>query len=339
MAVSVYFATNRNPISGPVPNNFGTDFHPSGEVTFGRATLQSVADESEVGNSNVAIDALNAGEFSPALRQAIIDGEDHLLITLHGFDYRFREAMMRAGCLGAWFGKGRPAVASTIVAFTWPSLGSLSLDAYKKDYQSAGSSGGAFRRFLLALMPVLAAYRNAGANRRVTLMAHSMGNHFLHAGLRAAVGTAPGQIAPNALAEMVDQVVLAAADEDADALSSGVGLSSLVGAVKSMAVYYNNQDIPLNAFSRPTHGTGRLGIDGAPDKLSFVGRNIAFINCSAANPKLKNGERMDPQWHQYYRLIPEVRNDLCGVMLGKTQFPHRVHRAAGNYYRLNLKRP
>ena len=32
MAVSIYFATNRNPISGPVPNNFGTDFHPSGEV-------------------------------------------------------------------------------------------------------------------------------------------------------------------------------------------------------------------------------------------------------------------------------------------------------------------
>jgi len=56
MAVSVYFATNRNPVSGPVPNNFGTDFHPSGDVTFGRATLQSVEDESEVGNSNVAID-------------------------------------------------------------------------------------------------------------------------------------------------------------------------------------------------------------------------------------------------------------------------------------------
>jgi esterase/lipase superfamily enzyme len=339
MAASVYFATNRNPISGPVPNNFGTDFNASGEVTFGRATLQSVEDESEVGNSNVTIDALNVGEFLPTLRQAIIDGEDHLLITLHGFDYRFREAIIRAGYLGAWFRKGKPAVSSTIVAFSWPSLGSQSLDAYKKDYQSSGSSGGAFRRFLLALMPVLSAYRNADADRRVTLMAHSMGNHFLHAGLRAAVGNAPGQIAPNALAELVDQVVLAAADEDADALSSGVGLSSLVGAVKSMTVYYNNQDIPLNAFSRPTHGTGRLGIDGAPDKLSFVGRNIAFVNCSAANPKLKNGERMDPQWHQYYRLIPEVRNDLCGVMLGKAQFPHRVRRAAENYYRLNLQRP
>jgi esterase/lipase superfamily enzyme len=338
MAVSVYFATNRNPISGPVPNNFGTDFNASGDVTFGRATLQTVADESEVGNSNVTIDSLNPGEFLPAVRNAIVDGEDHLLITLHGFDYRFREAIMRAGYVGAWFAKGRPVVASTVVAFSWPSLGSLSLDAYKKDYQSAGSSGGAFRRFLLALMPVLSAYRAADSNRRVTLMAHSMGNHFLHAGLRAAVGSAPGQIAPNALAELIDQVVLVAADEDADSLSTGVGLSSLIGVVKSMAVYYNNQDIPLNTFSRPTHGTGRLGIDGAPDKPSFIGRNIAFVNCSAANPKLKNGERLDPQWHQYYRLIPEVRNDLCGVMLGKTHFPHRVHRASENYHRLNLQR-
>ena len=246
---------------------------------------------------------------------------------------------MRAGYLGAWFGKGRPAVASTIVAFTWPSLGSLSIDAYKKDYQSSGNSGGAFRRFLQALIPVLKAYRAADANRRVTLMAHSMGNHFLHAGLTAAVGSAPGQVSPDALAEVVDQVLLVASDEDADALSSGVGLSSLVGVMRQVVVYYNNQDIPLTTVSRATHGVGRLGIDGAPDKRSFIGKNIAFVNCSAANPKLKNGERMDPQWHQYYRLIPEVRNDLCAVMLGKTQFPHRVRRAAENYYRLNLQRP
>jgi hypothetical protein len=50
----------------------------------------------------------------------------------------------------------------------------------------------------------------------------------------------------------------------------------------------------------------------------------------AAKPKLKDGERMDPQWHQYYRLIPVVRSDLCRVMLGETQFPDRLHRAAKN---------
>jgi hypothetical protein len=108
-----------------------------------------------VGNSNLAIDQLNAGDFLPGLQRAIVGGEDHLLITLHGFDYRFREAVMRSGYVGAWFAKGRPAAASTIVAFSWPSLGSLTIDAYKKDYQSAGSSGGAFRRFLLALIPLL----------------------------------------------------------------------------------------------------------------------------------------------------------------------------------------
>jgi esterase/lipase superfamily enzyme len=337
MAVSIYFATNRNPLSNDqVPNNFGTDFNPAGEVVFGRTTLQSVEDESELGNSNLAIDQLNPGAFLPALQRAIVGGEDHLLITLHGFDYRFREAMMRAGHVGAWFAKGKPAVASTVVAFSWPSLGSLTIDAYKKDYQSAGASGGAFRRFLLALLPVLQDYRAAGGNRRVTLMAHSMGNHFLHAGLTAAVGHAPGQVAPDALADVVDQVVLIAADEDADALSSGVGLSSLVGVIDQMVVYYNNQDIPLNTVSRASHGVGRLGIDGAPDKLSFVGRNVTFVNCSTVNPKLKNGERMDPQWHQYYRLIPKVRDDLCGVMRGDTKFPGRLFRAAKNFYVLRL---
>lgn len=339
MPVTVYFATNRNVIESAVPNNFGTDFHAQGDVTFGRAILQSVKDESELGNSNLAIDNLNKGEFSPALQNAIIDGgADHLLISFHGFDYRFREAVMRAGYLADWYGRGKPKLASTVIAFSWPSLGSLSLDAYKTDYHNSGASGGAFRRFLLALLPLIRKYRAKSAKRRVTLMAHSMGNHFLHAGLQAAIGSAAGQFAIADFAGLIDRSLLIASDEDADALSSAGGLRWLPDISNQLVLYYNNQDLPLTTISRVVHGVGRLGIDGPADKPSFRNRNISFVNCSAANPELKNRARLDPQWHQYYRLVPEVRDDLCGVMLGSDMatLPNRTYRKAQNFYRLDL---
>nr|WP_298684287.1 alpha/beta hydrolase [uncultured Dongia sp.] len=345
MSIPVYFATNRNKIESPVPNNFGTDFNVDGALVFGRAVLKSVADESELGNSNLSIDALSPDDFSPTLRQAIVgQGADHLLIYLHGFDYRFRETVMRAGFLSDWYRRGKPSVASTIIAFSWPSLGSLNLDAYRTDYRNAAASAGAFRRFLTRLLPLLQEYRAAKATRRVSLMAHSMGNHFLHAGLTAAIGTAPGQFATASFAGLIDQLFLVASDEDADALSSPGGLRWTPDIAGHVALYYNNQDIPLKTISRPIHGVGRLGVDGPADKPSFRTRNISFINCSAANPELKprsrqaNPPRLDPQWHQYYRLVPEVRNDICGVMLGRdgAGLPNRTYRRTENFYRLDL---
>lgn len=340
MPIPVYFATNRNPIESAVPNNFGTDFHPDGGLTFGRAVIQSVKDESEIGNSNLAIDEVSATGFTEKLRKAIAEnGEKHLLLYLHGFDYRFREVMMRAAYLGDWYRRGKPGVTSTILAFTWPSLGSLSIDAYKTDYRSAGLSGGAFRRYLNTLLPILADYRARDPKRRVTLMAHSMGNHFLHAGLTASIGTGPGQIAAPTLAALIDRVVLIACDEDHDALSSSSGLRFATDIAAEVALYYNQQDIPLSTISRVIHGTGRLGIEGPADKLAFKGRNIHFVNCSAANPELKPNKRLDPQWHQYYRLVPEVRDDICGVMMGgdQTSLPNRKYRKKDNYYRLDLR--
>jgi esterase/lipase superfamily enzyme len=338
MPIPVYFATNRNPIESAVANNFGTDFHPDGGLTFGRATIQSVKDESELGNSNLSIDEVTADGFSDRIRKAIVEqGEKNLLIYLHGFDYRFREVVMRAAFLGDWYRRGKPSVPATLIAFSWPSLGSLTIDAYKSDYRNAGLSGGAFRRFLNTLIPILTAYRSADPKRRVSLMAHSMGNHFLDAGLSASIGGAPGQILARDLMKVIDRVFLIASDEDHDCLSSG-GLRFAREIAPEVTLYFNQRDVPLRTISRLVHGTGRLGISGPPDRANFAGGNITFVNCSTANRELRPNQRVDPQWHQYYRLVPEVRDDICGIMLGadQAQMPRRVFRKKENYYRLNL---
>jgi hypothetical protein len=40
----------------------------------------------------------------------------------------------------------------------------------------------------------------------------------------------------------------------------------------------------------------------------------------------------------YYRLVPEVRNDICGAMMGLDGgvMPNRIYRKKGNYWRLDL---
>jgi len=341
MANLVYFATNRNAIESPVENNFGTDFSPDGSVSFGRATLKSVKDESELGNANLSIDAVSTGGFQTPLRNEIVNNpSNHLLVYFHGFDYRFREVLMRAAFVGDWLSKGKPSVRTTVLAFSWPSVGSLTPDAYRTDYRSAGLSGGAFHGFLKAILPILADYKKAGSGRRVTFMAHSLGNHFLRSGLAAAVGSGPGKIPAADLKAVIDRVVLAASDEDVDTLSRPDGLGIALSICERVTLYYNQQDVPLNTVSRIVNGISRLGVAGPPDKASFAGRNISFINCSAANPFVdkKKEIRLDPQWHQYYRLVPEVRDDICGVLLGREDatLPNRKYNKKENYWRLDL---
>jgi esterase/lipase superfamily enzyme len=335
---TIFFATNRNRVATSVPNNFGTDFNPDPYfVSYGRAQVRDIAREGDLSEQNIAIDAVTPDAFVPELVQAILDGPDHLILSIHGFDYRFREAVMRSAWLGDWFGRGAPAVASSHILFSWPSLGSLTTAAYEKDWESAGASGGAFRLFFQTALPIIRGFRASRPGRYVSLMAHSMGNHALAAGLQATLGTAPGQYDPAGQVPIFDRVLLIAADEDADALSRPDKLAPLLGLAERVYVYYNEQDVPLSTVSRAIHCTARLGLSGPPDKPAFRGRNVVFVNCSAANPEDLD-HPTDLQRHQYYRLIPEVRDDLCGVMCcgGDAALPNRSFVSALNYWRLDV---
>lgn len=336
--VSIYFCTNRNPVRTSIANNFGTDFNGApGMVTYGAAHVRSIKREGDLSEQNISVEDLTDDTFSPKIRRAIQDGPDHLLISIHGFDYRFREAVMRTAWLTDWFKRGTPSMRASAILFSWPSLGSLTPEAYKADWVRATESGGAFRLFFNAMVPLIRAFKSAKAGRRVSLLAHSMGNHALASGLAATIGSAPGQYQPDGT-PLFDRVILAAADEDSDALSRVDRLASLQQLAERVYVYYNNQDIPLLTFGRLLHGMSRLGINGPPDKPRFRGLNYTFVNCSAANPGT-NDDPTDPQGHQYYRLVPEVRDDICSVFSCALdeECANRTYNKPGNYFRLDCK--
>jgi esterase/lipase superfamily enzyme len=337
----VYFATNRLGLGNPV-SDFGIDVNPSGAVTFGRA---QVADATATANllQPLVLDNLSGGTFWQPLCDAIVRApENHLLVYVHGFDYRFDESVVRAAQLAPWFAAATPPLPSVVLAYCWNSRGHFSLSSYGEDYNRATAAADGFRQFLRALVPLIVAFRAyPGRTRRVTLLAHSMGNHVLCGGLLAALGSNPGQYNPAGPAPLFDCTILAASDERADSLSAGQGLSLAARISRRVCVYYNNQDLPLTDISSCFHHGPRLGMDGPADKPAFGAAPYCFVNCSVASPIDKHGTPLDPQRHQYYRLVPEVRDDMSAVMLGLADatLPNRVFRPAGNYYRLNLRTP
>jgi esterase/lipase superfamily enzyme len=151
-----------------------------------------------------------------------------------------------------------------------------------------------------------------------------MGNHVLDAALAGAAPAAP---------PTYNRIILAAADEGRNELVPPGNLATARRLADRVYVYYNNQDLALAASNLFFHHfIVRLGVDGPPNKDSFKNTNVSFVNASAAgvgNPQDAN----DSEGHQYYRMIPEVRNDLCAVMraMADEAIANRIYRDDPRY--------
>jgi len=337
----VYYVTNRNPDSPTMPTSYGIDFNGPipGRLIFGAADVAVPAGHTPDGlpkeaaaPAAVHLSDPSNGDFSPAAKQAIVSGPPHLVISVHGFQYLFWESVARAEYLSRWFAEGNYPNDNTLVMFGWPSAGDLT--EYERDYRNAGESGPALAQVLEVLGPLIADFRtHHGSAARVTLLAHSMGNHVVDAAFATLTATT---------GLSYDRILLVAADESRNELATAGKLALGLAIADRVYVYYNNQDIPL-AISGPVYHDFviRLGIDGPPNKDDFKGRNISFINASAVN----YGDLQDPkdsERHQYYRMIPEVRDDIGAVMrmLADDVIPNRVYRDDPrydweNYWRIN----
>jgi esterase/lipase superfamily enzyme len=328
----IYYATNRNPNNPTASTNFDIDFNglSPGNLIFGAADVDVPPGHTPAGLPNEASNAAaihlsdpSPGDFSSAAKREIIAGPPHLILTVHGFQYLFWESVARAEYLGRWFSEGTFPNPNTVVMFGWPSAGDLL--QYERDYDHATRSGAALAKALTTLQPLIDDFRaHHGEEARVTLLAHSMGNHVVD----AAFGASPPMAPPT-----YNRVILAAADEGRNELTPPGNLARAVDFGDRVYVYYNNQDIPL-ILSGPAyhHFVVRLGIDGPPNKDDFKTNRVSFINCSVVGAGTTQNHK-DSEGHQYYRLIPEVRDDLCAVMriMADGTIPNRVYRDDPRY--------
>src|SRR3984893_5871039 len=248
--------------------------------------------------------------FAPASPQAILGSGKDLLVFIHGFANAFEAAISRAAFNREWFASSPVAGADmTVLAFSWPSEGALIAvpphflsGAYRADQARAGSSGAHLAWFLDEIKSLGDEAKLQNPRRRVVLLAHSMGNFALAAGVQA-------WFLSRGATAIFDYAVLAAADEidKSFELPPGARLSRLPDLAAGISVYYSLRDVAM-FLSQAINLTERLGFDGPANKSSptqYPPNRFRSINCTDLNDY--NSIVPPDSSHQYYRRSPQAR--------------------------------
>jgi esterase/lipase superfamily enzyme len=321
--VKVYFATNRKKDPNQ-PGGFGAEMVPAdnpSEVLYAIAEVDRTALDDESSGVITGISEEATGGYSDKAVTEIIGAGKNLLVFIHGFDNSFADAIKRAAYNADWFkASGVPAADTTVLAFTWPSAGSLVAapphfppDAYFADQAQAGKSGYHLGYFLNNIDRLRTDFRRRNPAGKVFLLAHSMGNHALEAAVQWWFDARGSDDL------MFDEAVLAAADEAADTLEAqgGAQLSNLPKLAGRISVYYSRKDVAMY-LSTTLNLDRRLGFDGPEDKRNetlYPPAEFRLVDCT----EVTDFNPVDPPdaTHQYYRRSAIVRADIATAFAGQ----------------------
>lgn len=334
--VTVYFATNRNLTGSKARPDFGHTFSKDGPhaVRFGWADvtgskLEKVKVEVSDEVLETADDAkrvLGSRAVFDVVRKKMDKHARDTLVYVHGFGFSFKDAIRRAAALKRKYSAGNPI---NLFVFTWPGDGRMiPYLSYYSDRSDARNSGMAMARTFLFLRDFLEELRRADrafCQRRLHLMAHSMGNYALRHGLQG-IRSELGDDIPR----IFDNILLAAADEDDDAFELDHKFRKLPALARLVHVYFSPDDRALLISDKTKRNPDRLGSDG-PRLIDDLPRKVVLIDCHKVDHA-----RGDLQVHQYYRLKREVVDDISAVLAGTApeDVPNRAYTPATRTYRI-----
>ena len=319
MPTTVYFATNRFVTNDQdALNGYQATMVPPldpTQITYGTATVTGINVSTSAQGTVSGITNVSRGGFSAQAISRLSNSTNDLLIFIHGFDNTFSDAITRAAFNREWLAASQgPRTDTTVVAFSWPSLGKLVafpiLQAdYKADQHMARNSGLAGMNFLANLGPILTAARANG--RRTTLLAHSMGNLVLEAAVESWFLNANGDDL------MFDLAILAAADCKYDTFDEpkAARMSGLTRLAERVSIYYSHIDQVLQLSMVVNLGAKRLGQEGPhnrADPIAFPPLQYLMTDCSG----IRDYGIDFMTSHQYYRLSPTVRSSIAAGMAG-----------------------
>lgn len=317
MPATVYFATNRvlNGAADQLQSYGESVVAPSNPnfVTYGTAYVEDANLTADTIGAIKSIQDIEQGRFSQNAVDDLSDPGRNLLVFIHGFDNSFENAITRAAFNQQWFAaSGLAGAETTVIAFSWPSLGKLIAlpfpdAAYRRDQTTAGQSGLHIAAFFANLEPLISSARAKG--NRVFLLTHSMGNWALQAAVESWFSHGNGD------AYLFDEVVLAAADEvynTFEFLPTG-RLSALDRLSRRISTYASEQDAVLKLSMAVNLGAKRLGQDGPHDRANasrFPTAKYRMVDCTGFTDYTLNLASS----HQYYRRSPGVRTDMANIM-------------------------
>ncbi|MBS7788718.1 alpha/beta fold hydrolase [Roseococcus sp. SDR] len=339
MNTTVYFATNRQLLGdGSLPAHYAGESGPAGQpgrVTHAVGFVEGT-DLAQLQAGRLArIESVAADDFAETVQADLSSGRN-LLVFIHGFANSFTDSITRAAFNREWLAaSGIPAADCSVVSFSWPSrgvvvnpgdvLGGIALgpmtlalkllgitasplaNAYFEDQAAAAASAADVISFLDRLRPAMKRVQRRGG--RVFLLAHSMGNWVLEHALNrwASMGLPSGVL--------FDEALSAAADTPyAEAGRGPAWLGHLAKLSGRLSLYHSAGDQVLR-LSQVVNNVQRLGRSGPTDRTDltrYPRESCRFVDCERL-PDTGPGLSLDSS-HQFYRRIPEVRDDMARVM-------------------------
>ncbi|MDW8398838.1 MAG: alpha/beta hydrolase [Acetobacteraceae bacterium] len=318
---TVHFATNRS--YDPVRLRFGVKPEDGAAPLWSGFAACLAAPSPAVDGRLRSFDVARPEEPETGLRETIADwlgsagnGEVPLLFV-HGFNFGFEDALVRAADVAAWLEGGPGAPRLRPLVFTWPSNGLGTVAAYHDDQADAAAAPSLARLF----RAIADAMPQENPARRPVLLAHSMGVFATRCGVQALKPPLPQRIFRHAF--------LMAGDDWTDVFAS-TGASASAGALRPLAAMAEAVTVGFNAadgvvwlVSEAINDGPRLGANG-PMPRAELPTNVAAVDYSMAAAKpppwvqqtIPNGES-ETNWqaHQYYRNNAAVRADMLAAIV------------------------
>lgn len=360
----IFFGTNRDVLAEEPPafgdtHNTGRPYH----YRVGRAEVQrfgngwrepdaayafqSAALFPERPASDTRGALLGSAQALEQMRKTTREDPRDVLVFLHGFANTFAMTMERAAELRDQYlsphtdpdsgALGERALKPLVFAFSWPSDGVTAgraetsgrgrAWAYSSDREDAETSGLAIARCAARMFEHLAALSaEERCAQRVHLVAHSMGNWALRHAVQGIVRLAERDGAP--LMRLFDNVFLMAADLEDTALERDAWLAPLHRLARRIHVYHAENDSALSLSDAKPNQGARLGHHGPAD-MKKLPDFVSAIDCSGVSWTPADGLVR----HQYYRLAPEVVQDVRQVLAGvpAAEIANRVAVGSGRY--------
>lgn len=287
--VKLFFATDRRWTGATSqPKWFGSDWNDAqGHLTYGTCDVSIPIKKHTPGDvekpsifrmeSSLELPAKHVVVYTPQrLAQAeFFDGlandvrqrdQKEVVIFIHGFNNTFDDAASRLGVLAYDMDfDGIP------ILYSWTSEGgSWGPVYYVRDEESIKLTNRPLTEFLDAVAQTA---RDAGA-KRLSIVAHSMGNRPLVAAMQALAARANGKV-------FFDEVVMAAPDVPAQGFATDEWplMQGTVSPAKRVTLYASSNDKALRA-SKKVHGYRRIG-EGGEGLLLLPG--LDTIDASGCN--------------------------------------------------------
>jgi esterase/lipase superfamily enzyme len=264
----VYFATDRVPAAGVALEASFTAGRAS-TMSYG-LTIVSIPKNHTIGNverpqfsylkwryqAETDADHFRIKALTPLDRDALVselaDGDDSVLLFVHGYNVTFADAVFKAAQIA--FDANFP---GSVLVFSWPSAGALL--KYDEDRESAEFAAPDLAKIFHLLSKEI-------GEKKVYIVAHSMGNQVLVNALQ--------QSALSKADLTINELVMAAPDVDKDVF--GRKVEDIRSVAKNITVYASAADKALLASGEKSYGT-RLGFVGPGGPNIFPGIEIIDV--------------------------------------------------------------